>query len=123
MNNKVNWFVLPVKIFERSHNFYNVLFDTHLPIMVDGKWNDIAVFWDIGNKYMNGCITSSKNYEPSNIWTVIYLDSCWKIDELLNRVIPAWGKIKMPKTSIWAYWYIAHFEDSEWNIIWLHQIK
>ena len=123
MNNTVNWFVIPVKIFERSHNFYNVLFDVNLPVLVDGFWNDIAVFWDYEYKKVYGCISSSKNYLPSNNGTIIYLDSCWKIDEILNKIIPIWWKIKMPKTSIWKYWYIAHFEDSEWNIIWLHQGK
>ena len=115
--------MIPVHIFNRACNFYNVLLDTNLKTLVDNKWNDIAVFWNEDASIICGCISDDNNYQPSDKWTVIYLNTFWKIDDILNRIIPAWGKIRMPRTSIWEYWYIAHFEDSEWNIIWLHQQK
>lgn len=122
-NKMINWFVIPVKIFDRAHNFYKVALDQQLPILVDHKWNDMAIFWDIEKNLICGCISSSTSYEVSNKWVIIYLNTFWKIDEIINRVIPAGGKIKMPKTKIGNYGYIAHFEDTEGNIIGVHQDK
>lgn len=119
MINNMNWFMVPTKIFERAHDFYNILLDTQLELDEDYKWNKIAL---IKNKEgIIGCVSDNQNYQPSIAGVIIYLDTWDKTDEIINRVIPAGWKIKMPKTKIWKFWYVAHIEDSEGNLIGLFQ--
>jgi predicted enzyme related to lactoylglutathione lyase len=123
MKNSINWFVIPTLIFERAHNFYNIIFDTHFEVIIDANWDDMAVIWNMDKNTASWCITSNMNQKISQDWVFIYLDAHGNIDDILNRVIPAGWKIKKPKTNIWEYWFIAHIEDSEWNILWLHEYK
>jgi len=117
----MNWFMIPTKIFDRANDFYNVLFDTTLEKDEDYKWNQIALIKS--GEDIIGCISDNKNYDPSIAWVIIYLDTWNDMDAIINRVIPAGGKIKMPKTQIWKFWYVSHFEDSEWNLLGLYQKK
>lgn len=121
MIKNMNWFMIPTKIFERANDFYNVLLDTQIELDEDYKWNKI---WLIKNQDgVIWCISDNKNYQPSIAGVIIYLDTAEHTDEIINRVIPAWGKIKMPKTQIWKFGYVAHIEDSEGNLLWLFQKK
>ncbi len=123
MKNSINWFIIPTLIFERAKKFYNIIFNTDFEIQKDENWDDIAIIWNMEINSSNWCITSNKKQIVSQEGVLIYLNACWDLDGILNRVIPAWWKIKKPKTSIWQHWYIAHIQDSEWNIIWLHDYK
>ncbi len=117
----MNWFMVPTKIFDRANNFYNILFDTHLELDEDYKWNRIALIKS--EEDVIWCISENPLYDPSIAGVIIYLDTWDNLDAIINRVIPAWGKIKMPKTQIWKFGYVAHFEDSEGNLLWLYQKK
>lgn len=121
MNQNMNWFMIPVKIFERAVDFYSVLFDQKISKDEDHKWYEIGLIRL--NEKILWCITSNDSYVPSLDWVVVYMDVWDKIDTILNNVIPAGWKIKMPKTTIWNYWYIAQFEDSEGNLLWLFKNK
>ncbi|MCP4522675.1 MAG: VOC family protein [Candidatus Gracilibacteria bacterium] len=123
MSHKIQWFIIPVSIFERANNFYNILLNTELFLTKDAKNNQIGIFGETDSEIITGCISEDKNLKPSNEGTIIYLDTQGNIDEVINQVIPAGGKIKMPKTSIGEHGYIAHIEDTEGNIIGLHDIK
>lgn len=123
MKNSINWFIIPTLIFERAHNFYNIIFDTHLETIIDSNWDEIAIIWNIQKNTASWCISSSLSKKISQDGLFIYLNSDWKMDDILNRVIPAWWKIKKPRTKIWEYGSIAHIQDSEGNIIWLHDYK
>jgi predicted enzyme related to lactoylglutathione lyase len=120
MKNSINWFIIPTLIFERAHNFYNIIFDTRLDVIIDSNWDTIAMIWTRDKTSSSWCITSNINQTISQEGLFIYLNAQGKLDDILNRVIPAWGKIKKPRTNIWEYWSIAHIQDTEGNIIWLH---
>lgn len=121
MIKNINWFMLPTKIFERAVDFYNVLFDVQLELDKDYNENNMALI-KADNKVV-WCISGNKKYQPSWQGTIVYIDTGENIDEIINRVIPAGWKIKMPKTKISNIGYIAHIEDSEGNILWLfHKI-
>jgi predicted enzyme related to lactoylglutathione lyase len=123
MKNSINWFIIPTLIFERAHNFYNIIFDTYLEVIIDSNWDDMAIIWNTQKNTASGCISSNMNKKISQDWIFIYLNAHGKLDGILNKVIPAWGKIKKPRTSIWKYWSIAHIQDTEGNIIWLHDYE
>lgn len=123
MKNSINWFIIPTLIFERAHNFYNIIFDTQLDIIVDSNWDNIAVIWSMEKNTASWCISSNINNKISHKWLFIYLNTDWKMNDILDRVIPAGWKIKKPRTNIWEYWCIAHIEDTEGNIIGLHDYQ
>ena len=121
MKNWINWFIIPTSIFERAHNFYNTIFNRQFELTNDMLWYDIAIIWNKDNNSVLWYLSSNINYKVSQDWVVVYFDTFWEIDNILNRVIPAWWKIKKPKTNMWIFWFIAHIQDTEWNIIWLYQ--
>jgi hypothetical protein len=55
---------------------------------------------------------------------VVYLNAGEDVNESLERVEPAGGKIVVPKTKITdEYGYFALFQDTEGNLVGLHSMK
>ena len=52
---------------------------------------------------------------------MIYLDAGASIDAVIQRIAPAGGKVYVPKTQLPDdIGYMAHFVDTEGNLIGLH---
>jgi predicted enzyme related to lactoylglutathione lyase len=121
MQTKINWFEIPSNDFARATRFYEALFDTTLRI--EGATADLmqmAIFtYPAG--VTCGCVTHSEHQKPSSSGTMIYLDAGASIDAVIQRIAPAGGKVYVPKTQLPDdIGYMAHFVDTEGNLIGLH---
>ncbi|MNR78095.1 Glyoxalase-like domain protein [compost metagenome] len=123
MQTKINWFEIPSSDFARATRFYETLFDTSLRIEPgNAELMQMAVFTDpVG--ICCGCVTHSEHQLPSSSGTMIYLDAGPSIDTVIQRITLAGGKVYLPKTQLPDdIGYIAHFVDTEGNLIGLHAL-
>lgn len=123
MQTKINWFEIPSSDFARATRFYETLFDTSLRIEPgNAELMQMAVFTDpVG--ICCGCVTHSEHQLPSSSGTMIYLDASPSIDMVIQRITLAGGKVYLPKTQLPDdIGYIAHFVDTEGNLIGLHAL-
>lgn len=124
MQTKINWFEIPSNDFARATRFYETLFDTKLQI--EGATADLmqmAIFTSPGGDSC-GCVTHSEHQKPSSSGTMVYLDAGASIDAVIQRIVPAGGKVYVPKTQLPDdIGYMAHFVDTEGNLIGLHAMS
>jgi predicted enzyme related to lactoylglutathione lyase len=57
---------------------------------------------------------------PSATGSIIYLNANPDLQNVLDRIEQAGGKVTMPKTSIGQNGFMAFFTDTEGNIMALH---
>ena len=115
----VVWFEIPTSDLDRAKKFYEAVFACELTSMGSGDMK-MFQFPTKDDAYgTSGTLVKMNGYKPNPTGTLIYF-SVGDIDETLNRVIIAGGKISLPKMSIGEYGVIAHFEDSEGNKIGIH---
>lgn len=121
MHTKINWFEIPSTDFGRATRFYEALFDTTLRIEEgNAELMKMAIFTDPSGTTC-GSVTHSEYSQPSSNGTMIYLDASPSIDTVLKRITPAGGKIYLPKTELPDdIGFIAHFVDTEGNLVGLH---
>ena len=119
--NAVNWFEIPVKDISRASKFYETIFGIKMtPAEMMGM--KMAMFPANGmNGRVGGSLVQSKMHQPSENGTVIYLNANPDLQEVLNQVEKAGGKVAMPKTLIDEQTgYMAFFADTEGNSVGLH---
>ncbi len=121
MHTKINWFEIPSTDFSRAIRFYETLFDTTLRLeKPDSDCLEMALFSDPGG-IPCGCVTHYESHTPSSDGTLVYLDASPSIDAVLARVESAGGEIRLPKLELPNnIGYIAHFIDTEGNLLALH---
>lgn len=122
--NVITWFELPVSDLNRAQTFYETLLDIKMVRRADGE--DEAAFFPYNpavvqatSGRVTGVLTKSQSNRPSESGTVVYLNASPYIQEALNRVEAAGGKILASKTQIPAG-YIAIIIDTEGNKVGLH---
>lgn len=119
MTNSINWFEIPVKNFERAKAFYSALFDAEIQEMPHPTLKYGILPGDMQNGVTGG-IVEGDGFEPSMTGTLIYLNGGDDLSIPLSKVEKAGGKIVLPKTSIGANGFMAHFIDTEGNKVALH---
>ncbi|HAE37879.1 MAG TPA: VOC family protein [Candidatus Riflebacteria bacterium] len=122
MNNPVCYFEIPVTDLERAIAFYNAVFSYQFErANIDG--NEMALFPALDKASgITGALAKGDSYVPGKQGSRIYF-SVVSIEEVLQKVKLAGGKVLYPETSVGAYGSVAEFEDSEGNCIALHSAK
>lgn len=122
MANAINWFEIPVVDFGRAKKFYNTIFGFE---MEEQKMGDYLMgFFPSDQSGVSGAICHGEGYKPSAEGTLIYLNADGRIDEVIDRIEKAGGKIVMPKSLVTDdIGYIAYFTDTEGNKVALHSPK
>lgn len=122
MPHAINWFEIPASNFERAKAFYEMVLGVEMTLpFPDMKY---AMFpADMSKGEIGGGLVEEKGYEPSSSGSLIYLNGGEDLSVPLSRVEAAGGKIIMPKTSIGANGYMAHFTDTEGNKVAFHSMK
>ena len=125
MNNAISWFEIPTQDIDRAANFYEAIFNVSL-IPLDLQQLKMRMFpvQDPG-KGVGGALCYNKEfYKPSATdGPLIYLNGNPDVQNILDKVEPAGGKIVVPKTQISPeYGYMAVFIDTEGNRVALHSI-
>jgi len=124
-NNAISWFEIPTQDIDRAANFYEAIFNVSL-IPLDLQQLKMRMFpvQDPG-KGVGGALCYNKEfYKPSATdGPLIYLNGNPDVQNILDKVEPAGGKIVVPKTQISPeYGYMAVFIDTEGNRVALHSI-
>lgn len=119
MKNPVNYFEIPVMDLNRAVEFFISVFDFQFDrSILDGNEMAFFPFYD-GANGITGALAKGESYVPGKQGARIYFSSD-NIEETLQKVLLAGGKILYPITSIGEWGSVAEFEDSEGNCIALH---
>lgn len=121
MQTKINWFEIPSSDFARAVRFYETIFDTKLNVeQFDG--HSLALFTDTEGGGI-GCVLEGTTQKPSDQGTLVYLDATTGLDQVLQRIEAAGGKVVLPKTALPRdMGFIAQFLDTEGNRLALHAV-
>ena len=121
-SNALNWFEIPAIDIERAKQFYEDIFDIDMEEMQEMMGMKMVGFpSDMGNGKVSGALVHSDSHVPSTSGCVIYLNANPAIQDVIDRIDEAGGKVNMPKTLISPeVGYMAFFTDSEGNNVALH---
>ena len=123
--NMVGWFEIPVTDMDRARAFYEAVFKIVIQVQ-DFNGTLMGWFpWAEGKMGASGSLVHQPDfYKPSNIDGVVIYFSSEDIQNELDRIEKAGGKILKPKTQISPeVGYMGLFLDSEGNRIALHSRK
>lgn len=122
MKNALNWFEIPVVDFNRAKAFYAQLLNAPI-IESPNPYLQYGFLPHDQQTGVGGAIVAGKDYVPSVTGTVVYLNGGNDLQETLNRVEVAGGKVILPKTEIGGgMGYLALFFDTEGNKVGLHSM-
>ncbi|WP_222984450.1 VOC family protein [Flagellimonas meishanensis] len=120
--NMVGWFEIPVKDMDRAKTFYETVFAINIQVQ-DFNGTLMGWFpWAEGKSGAAGSLIYQPDwYRPSNVDGVVIYFSCSDVQNQLDRIETAGGRILKPKTQISPdIGYMGLFLDSEGNRIALH---
>lgn len=132
MNKIFSYVAIPSIDFERAFKFYHAITDglieknTNAPFpmayFIDKDYNYVGHLFQLPQmKLADGTVVDLK---PSSDGAIIYMEMAKDLNETLEKITKAGGKILMPKTLIGpgkGYW--ALFLDTEGNKLALHSIQ
>ncbi|MBX2890116.1 MAG: VOC family protein [Saprospiraceae bacterium] len=120
--NAISWFEIPVVNFARAKTFYQKILDFTMEEMEMGGIRMGMLPHDRENGGVGGAICFGEGYAPSGENGVkIYLTAGKDLDDVLNRVENAGGKVILPKTEIAPdMGHFAFFADTEGNVLGLY---
>jgi predicted enzyme related to lactoylglutathione lyase len=114
----VSWFEIPAIDFNQAVQFYNHIFGIEMAQNIT-KVNSMAFF--PVKSGIGGAVIAGPGSIPSDKGPLIYLNGGNDLNEVLNKVTDAGGRIVMPKTLISDdAGYFAIFIDSQGNKLALH---
>ena len=117
----VSWFEIPAINFQQAVDFYNQIYGIDMEKNFDGNY---AMAFFPTEKGIGGAIVAGPGSIPSDSGPLIYLNAGKDLNQILNRIEAAGGRIIMPKTMInEESGYFAIFIDSEGNKLALHSKK
>ncbi|MBK8518236.1 MAG: VOC family protein [Saprospiraceae bacterium] len=121
--NAISWFEIPAIDIDRAQNFYETIFGISM-VNLDSQNLSMRAFpVKEMMKNISGALVHNKDsYTPSaNLGTLVYLNANPDLQNILNKIEPAGGKIFIPKTKINdEFGHMAIFKDSEGNRVGLH---
>ena len=116
--NALNWFEIPMTNVERARKFYETIFGIEM-FPMDMMGMQMLMFPSQPPK-SGGALVKSDFHKPSAEGSIIYLNANPDLQNVLDRIENARGKVTMPKTSIGQNGFMAFFTDTEGNIMALH---
>ena len=122
-HNMVGWFEIPVHDMDRAKQFYETVFNVSIAIH---DFGGILMGWfpfDEKKPGATGTLIKQDSYIPSQEGTLVYFVSD-DVQNELNRIETAGGKIYQPKTEISPeHGFMVAFIDTEGNRVALHSQK
>lgn len=123
-NHAVNWFEIPALDLERAYEFYHTILGGH--VRKGTFFGSELVLFDVPfntGEAIGGSIVVRPDLKPTSDGPVIYINTFKQLDEVLNRVEAAGGKIVVSKMDLGNFGSSAVIIDSEGNKIGLHETK
>jgi uncharacterized protein len=124
MQHAISWFEIPSTNLERATKFYETIFETQLLVM-DTPNIRMRMFPLEDMSGIGGAVVDSGGFHRPSVTDgpLIYLNGNPDLQQILNKVEAAGGKIMVPKTEISPeYGNMAVFIDTEGNRIGLHSV-
>lgn len=122
MTHAISWFEIPANDLKRAAAFYTHILGRKVAIETFGdlQMAPLSDYNEPGS--VSGAIMKYEGYIPSETHgPLLYLNGGENLQNMLDRVAPAGGKVIMPKTQISPeQGYMAMFIDSEGNRMALH---
>ncbi|WP_396589623.1 VOC family protein [Allomuricauda sp. R78024] len=119
--NMVGWFEIPVLDMDRAKSFYESVFKIEVQVQDFGGTLMGWFPWAEGKMGATGSLILQSEYKPSNTEGVLIYFASVDVENELNRIEKAGGKILKPKTQISPeVGYMGLFLDTEGNRIALH---
>lgn len=125
MNNAISWFEIPATDLDRATRFYETIFSIQLaPLDMPNIRMRMFPLDDMMNQVGGAVVDSGGFHKPSATdGPLIYLNGNPDVQQVLDKVETAGGKIMVPKTEISPeYGYMAVIIDTEGNRIGLHSV-
>ena len=126
MQNAISWFEIPTTDINRAQKFYEAIFDMSM-IPMDFPNIKMRMFpLDDMMTQVGGAIVDSGGFHKTSATDgpLLYLNANPDVQQVLDRVEAAGGKIMVPKTEISPeYGFMAVFIDTEGNRIGLHSVQ
>lgn len=125
MKNAISWFEIPANDLARATTFYETIFGISLiPMDMDNIRMRMFPLDDMMNDVGGAVVDSGGFHKPSvTDGPLIYLNGNPDLQNVLDKVEAAGGKIMVPKTEISPdYGFMAVFIDTEGNRIGLHSV-
>lgn len=122
--NAISWFEIPTMDLDRAQKFYETIFDIQM-VSLDLEQLKMRMFPIEDPMNIGGALCfNEKFYKPSSTdGPLIYLNANPDVQNVLDKVEGAGGKIVVPKTEISPeYGHMAVFIDTEGNRIALHSV-
>lgn len=122
--NAISWFEIPSTDIDRAQKFYEAIFDIKM-IPMEMPQLQMRLFPIEDPMNIGGAICkSSEFYKPSaESGPLVYLNANPDVQNILDKIEAAGGKIVIPKTEITPeYGHMAVFLDTEGNRIALHSV-
>jgi len=124
-NNAISWFEIGTSDLNRATKFYETVFGVTLtPLDLDNIKMRMFPLVDMMTQVGGAIVDSGGFHKPSSTdGPLIYLNGNPDVQNVLDKVEAAGGKIMVPKTMISPeYGYMAVIIDSEGNRIGLHSV-
>lgn len=124
MQNAISWFEIPATDLPRAAKFYETIFSIKLNPL-DMENIKMRMFPVDSTTGVGGAIVDSGGFhKPSHDGPMIYLTADPDLQNVLDKVEAAGGKIFLPKSEISPeFGYMAVINDTEGNRIGLHSMK
>ena len=117
----LTWFEIPAADLPRATRFYEAVLGSKLKSETMGP-KELAIF-PYAEPGVGGCLIAGDGHAPAVSGTVVYLAVSPALDDALDRVKRAGGKIALPKTALpEGMGVFAHVIDSEGNRVGLHAL-
>ena len=125
MENAISWFEIGTTDLDRATKFYETIFGVKLaPLDLDNIKMRMFPLDDMMKGVGGALVHTNGFHKPSSTdGPLIYLNGDPDLQNVLDKVEAAGGKIMVPKTEISPeYGFMAVFIDSEGNRIGLHSV-
>lgn len=117
-NSALTWFQVPAADFRRAVDFYNAVLQTKL--REETMADETMGLFPYQEGGVGGAVTLAPNLKPGENGTNVFLRVNGELNEALDRVAKAGGKLLTPKTKLPGMGYYAVIRDTEGNRIGLH---
>ena len=125
MQHAISWFEIPSSDLDRATRFYETIFKVQLfPLDIAQIKMRMFPVDDPATGIGGAVVYAEGFYHPSESHgPLVYLNANPDVQNILDRVEAAGGKILVPKTEISPdYGYMGIFVDTEGNRIGLHSV-
>lgn len=124
--NAINWFEIPVTDSARARKFYETILDMTMQTQYAVETKEEITFFPFvpgvvraTSGKVSGVLVKNDRVKPSDHGTTVFLNANPSIQEVVDKIEPAGGRIVIPGTKIMAGYY-AIFIDTEGNRVGLH---